>query len=141
MDEQTLQTAAKWLWERKDNAQYWNHSVLTKENPDNETLHLTQNEAFQIFIILKDRKLILPTTVKIKADDKIVMFDAFNINYNKEKEWKDLVTKKGAWSLYILPFINLIFKKSWTIAIFILVLIFSSSISSYIQIIFDKLFK
>jgi len=141
MNEKTLQMAAKWLWERKDNAQYWNYSVLTDENPDKETLHLNQNDAFQIFIILKDRKLILPTTVKLKVGNKIVIFDAFNINYNLENEWKVLVTKKGVRSLYIFPSIKFIFKKFWAIFLFIIILVFSSSINSYIQIIFDKLFK
>lgn len=137
MNEKLLQEAAKWIWDRKDDAQYWNYSVLTSINPDTTSLKLNQNAAFQIFIILKDRNLILPTIVTINN----TTFPAFNVNYNKEKEWKSLSTKKGLLNLYIFPLSLFFIKKFWSIVLAVIIVIFNSSISSYIQIIFEKLFK
>lgn len=137
MNEKLLKEVAKWIWDRKDNAQYWNYSVLTTENPDPSSLKLNQNDAFQIFIILKDRNLILPTIININD----ITFPAFNINYNKEKEWKNLSTKKGLLSLYIIPPLLFIIKKFWAIIIAVLILIFNSSISSFIKVIIENVLK
>lgn len=137
MNEKLLQEAAKWIWDRKDDAQYWNYSVLTSINPDTTSLNLNQNDAFQIFIILKDRNLILPTIVTKNN----TTFPAFNINYNKEKEWKNLSTKKGLLDLYIFPSLLFVIKKFWAIIVAILILIFNSSITSYVKIIIEDLSK
>ncbi len=75
--------------------------MLTTDNPDPNTLGIDRHTAFQIFVILKERRLLIPTNVRFEQNGACFTFPAYIINYNKDKEWTDLVTKKGYWKLYI----------------------------------------
>jgi hypothetical protein len=139
--EKELQEAAKWIWERKEKAEFWNFIVLTNINTDPSTLSLDRNKAFQIFTILEERRLILPIIIPSEKGN----FPAYKINFDKEKEWKNLSTKKGIWRLYIWPSIKWFFHKWGLFIAWLITLILASSIQSFcnkvIEKFVEKLFK
>ena len=59
--EPELKETAKWMWERKDTTDWWTPLVLTFDNPDDTNPKFSRNKARQIFTILEERRLILPT--------------------------------------------------------------------------------
>ncbi|MGO8748256.1 MAG: hypothetical protein ACLQNE_19950 [Thermoguttaceae bacterium] len=72
--------AAKWLHDRKDRVIWWRWSVLTAKNNDPESMKLSETVAFNIFIDLFRRGLLVPMV----ADDGL---DAYALDLGKE-EWK-----------------------------------------------------
>ncbi len=131
MNEKLLQEAATWIWDRKDKADWWTYLVLTPENPDPENLGILRNQALQIFTILEERRLILPSTEIINNR----LYPVFKLNFNTNKEWQDLTSKKGIWKLHILPFLKWSFKKSWLFIIWVI----SLAIASGLQVITKKI--
>jgi len=98
-----LQESAKWLWDRKDEADHWSHFVLTNDNPDPSSLNLDKTKAFAIFTILEQRNLMLPFPEYGPL--------SYKINHNKADEWKDLTIEKGLWKRTVWPFIKKYVKK------------------------------
>ena len=135
--EPELKETAKWMWERKDKTDWWTPLVLTFDNPDNTNPMFSRNKALQIFTILEERRLILPTITTIND----VKIQTYKINTNKADEWDDLINKKGLFKLYITPFITSIFKQSWLLILWFVTLIMASTIQSLCKNIIDNFFK
>ncbi|MBN72958.1 MAG: hypothetical protein CME32_27195 [Gimesia sp.] len=78
-----LATAAEWIWQHRDEPQYWEWHDLTAHNPAPDTLNMPDTIAWNIFTILQERELMLP--FELEKDEKII--HAFNFNLNNEKAW------------------------------------------------------
>lgn len=86
--------AAHWLYERQTKAQWWGWAVLTKHNPDRETLSLSDMIAFNVFTDLASRGLLVPT---LSNDGR----EAFKLNLADDKAWKSVMNPPGFLRLYI----------------------------------------
>ncbi len=96
MNEYVKQRAAatRWLHDRQNQAQLWGWAVLTKHNPDQETIGLPDTTAFNIFTDLASRGLLVPTV----ANDRR---EAFRLNLADDKAWNTLMNPPGFFKIYI----------------------------------------
>jgi len=76
--------AAKWIWDRKERSVDWNWPVLTKHNPDPETLGFDDIISFQIFTILERKGLIEPFVFENNGRQ----ISSFKLCLHNEKEWE-----------------------------------------------------
>ncbi len=53
-----LAAAAKWIWDHRDEPQYWEWKDLTSENTDKSTLNLSKPTAWNIVTVLESKGLI-----------------------------------------------------------------------------------
>jgi len=123
MIEPIVRDAAAWIWANRDAPDWWTPLALTGQNPDPSNPQLPRSKAFQVFTILEDRRLILPISVSSGNGSE---FPAYKINFNKEKEWVSLAAKTSFWSLYFVPTVCWLWKKSWLLVIAAIALILTS---------------
>lgn len=135
--EPELKETAKWMWERKDTSDWWTVLVLTSENTDITSPKFSRNKAEQIFTVLSERKLIIPTVYSINK----AIFPTYKINVNKPDKWYKLINKEGFTKLYLFPAIKNIFKHGWLLVLWFITLIMASTIQSLCKNIIDNLFK
>lgn len=50
------QSAASWIYRKRDGVGYWTPLVLTAENPDSSSLRLSRDYSYKIFQLFLDRK-------------------------------------------------------------------------------------
>jgi len=72
--------AAKWIYARRNQVDWWRWHVLTSHNPDKDTLALSDKDAFLIFADFVHDGLLVPT---IGDDGR----EAFTINPGKVDRW------------------------------------------------------
>ena len=125
------------MWDRKDTTYWWTSLVLTNNNPDSSSPKFSRNKAEQIFTILSERNLIIPTIETINETS----FPTYKINVNKVDEWYKLINKKGFSKLYILPTLKIFFKHSWLLILWFVTLILASTVQALCKNIIDHLFK
>jgi len=83
--------AAEWMYKRKDRpVEWWRWQVLTKHNPDKETLGFEDKTAFLIFADLVQDGLLVPTVGSGGQE-------AFAINPGKDAEWKRMMSPIRYW--------------------------------------------
>lgn len=85
---ETRQAAVAWMFERCDQADWWNWPVLTALNvQDPATLNLPQKDAVAIFADLIHRGLLVQTYDNQGGP-------AFAINPTKHDEWRAIISPK-----------------------------------------------
>jgi hypothetical protein len=129
--EPIVKESAAWMWSKKDEPDWWTYLVLTAENPDASNPNLTRGRAFQVFTVLEERRLIVPITVH---DSNGRAFPAYKINFNKEKEWNQLIAKNSFWSLYFIPGVLWLWRKLWLL----IIAAFALVLTSFGQAFFNK---
>ena len=78
--------AARWLFARKERSIDWNWPVLTKRNPDSETLGYSDVVSYQVFTILEKEGLIEPFTFPLNGVDVA----SFKLCLHDAKKWQDV---------------------------------------------------
>jgi len=91
--------AAKWLYDRKEVSYDWNFRVLSKLNPDKETLGYSDIVSFHIFSILEREGLISPG---IFTDKQGKPFPGFKLNLEDKKKWDKVMDPPRWWDTFIL---------------------------------------
>ncbi len=89
--------AAKWIYDRKDRSVDWDWTVLTKHNPDPETLGFDDVVSYQIFTILEKEGLIEPFTFKIGEKD----IASFKLCLQDAKKWGNIGTNPNLFRRFI----------------------------------------
>jgi hypothetical protein len=116
VNEKDIQEAASWIWKNKHDG-FWTPYTITALNiADKNNPHFSFELAQDIFSELSKRRLI--TTKIFQSNNKL--FPAYGLNFNKEKEWENLIEKTGFWKLKAWPSIKWLGRKSWLVILFVL---------------------
>lgn len=90
--------AARWIFARKDRSIDWNWPVLTKRNPDSETLGYSDVVSYQIFTILEKEGLIEPFAFQIGDRD----IGSFKLCLHDSDTWSRVGTTPNWFRRFIL---------------------------------------
>jgi len=87
--------AARWIYERKDGPMWWNWPVLTEHNPDPSSLKIPDTRAWNIFMDLASRGLLVPMV----NDEGAAVY---RLDLSKGSEWKRAMEPPAGWfSLHV----------------------------------------
>ena len=95
-----LAKAVRWIWEHRNQPQYWEWHDLTTRNPAQDNLGLSDAVAWNIFTVLESKGLL--HSFPNKKDGKDIF--AFKIDLSDPKQWSEMKkdpTKYRRW--FILP--------------------------------------
>ncbi len=130
---QELAKAANWIWERRNEPQYWEWHDLTGHNKAPDTLNLPDTIAWNIFTILEQRGLMIPIEVT-KEGKKI---PAFKLNADREKEWKAAKKSPTKLDINLWEPLAKLGINIWTFIVWILSLVIASGMTHGIERLID----
>ncbi|MFA5234053.1 MAG: hypothetical protein WC390_06590 [Sulfurimonas sp.] len=130
---QELATAANWIWEHKDEPQFWNWPVLTRHNDAEDSLNFPDTVAWNVFTILEKRGLIDP----FMAEKDGKTFPAFKLNLNNEIEWEKTKKPPTKWDTEFWEPLARTGVNIWTFIVWILSLVIASGMTYGVERLID----
>lgn len=109
---QLLSDSAKWLYNHRNDAQWFRYFVLTQRNKASDSLNIEERLASNFFTILEQRNLLIPIILK---DGNNKEYTAYKLNLNNMKEWEKAMRPPTLFNIYIMPKYDYIAKNLWAL--------------------------
>ena len=112
--ERKVVVAAAWMFKREKSKDFWwNPGVLTRENPDKTNPGFSRTDAEEVFEELRKRQLLENKIINEQNINEGEPFLVYKINEEKKTEWIKIITEKGFWELFIVPWGRYLFGVSF----------------------------
>lgn len=128
-----LSYGAKWIWDHRNEPQYFEWEDLTDKNLAADALNLSYATAWNIFTVLESKGLLHQFDLE-KDGNKI---RAFKIDLSNRTEWADIVREPDFCWLYIERPARIALRKSPYLILWIFSLLVTVTLTSWI----DSAFK
>ncbi len=128
---QLLSDSSKWLYNHRNDAQWFRYFVLTQRNKASDSLKIEERLASNYFTILEQRNLLIPVILKDGNDKE---YTAYKLNLNNMKEWGKVMRPPTFFNVHIMPKYDYVVERLWLILI-------TSAITVLVTKLIEKIFK
>lgn len=115
---QLLSDSAKWLYDHRNDAQWFSYFVLTQRNKASDSLRIEERLASSFFTIFEQRNLLVPIILK---DGNNKEYTTYKLNLSNMKEWRKTMRPPTLFNIHIMPKYDYIAKNIWVLLFTIIV--------------------